>query len=143
MPRLSCDETDVLGEKQKAFDADAMTVTPYLLKARQPASVCRRVPEEGKGIFVVLKLRMRGRRTTGPDLASHGTALYETIAATVNELGKSLIGDSGYESSVGAVVGATFPDDARRLRSPPATGFHPGYGLWCTQGAGGGMRRSV
>ena len=128
-------ETEVLGEKQKAFDADAMTVTPYLGQdSLLPfVEVCRR---EGKGIFVVLKTSNKGSRDYQDQiLQATGRPLYESIAATVNELGKPLIGYSGY-SPVGAVVGATFPDDARRLRSlmPQAFILVTGYGA---QGAGG------
>ncbi len=128
-------ETEVLGEKQKAFDADAMTVTPYLGQdSLLPfVEVCRR---EGKGIFVVLKTSNKGSRDYQDQiLQATGRPLYETIAETVNELGKTLIGYSGY-SPVGAVVGATFPDDARRLRSlmPQAFILVTGYGA---QGAGG------
>jgi len=128
-------ETEVLGEKQKAFDADAMTVTPYLGQdSLLPfVEVCRR---EGKGIFVVLKTSNKGSRDYQDQiLQATRRPLYESIAATVNELGKPLIGYSGY-SPVGAVVGATFPDDARRLRSlmPQAFILVTGYGA---QGAGG------
>ena len=128
-------ETDVLGERQKAFDADAMTVTPYLgHDSLLPfAEVCGR---EGKGMFVVLKTSNEGSRDYQDQmLQATGRPLYESIAATVNELGKPLVGDSGY-SSVGAVVGATFPDDARRLRSlmPQAFILVTGYGV---QGASG------
>jgi len=50
-------------------------------------------------------------------------------------LGKGLVGESGY-SSIGAVTGATFPDDARRLLElmPQAFLLVPGYGA---QGADG------
>jgi orotidine-5'-phosphate decarboxylase len=128
-------ETEVLGEKQKAFDADAMTVTPYLGQdSLLPfVEVCRR---EGKGIFVVLKTSNKGSRDYQDQiLQATGRPLYASIAATVNELGKPLIGYSGY-SPVGAVVGVTFPDDARRLRSlmPQAFILVTGYGA---QGAGG------
>ena len=128
-------ETDVLGEKQNTFDADAMTVTPYLGQdSLLPfAKVCRR---DGKGMFVVLKTSNEGSRDYQDQiLQATGRPLYESIAATVNELGKLLMGDSGY-SSVGAVVGATFPDDARRLRSlmPQAFILVTGYGI---QGANG------
>lgn len=127
-------EADVLGEKQKVFDADAMTVTPYLGQdSLLPfVEVCRR---EGKGIFVVLKTSNEGSRDyQDQSLQATGRPLYESIAATVNELGKTLIGDSSY-SSVGAVVGATFPDAARRIRSlmPQAFILVTGYGA---QGAG-------
>ena len=128
-------ETNGLGEKQNTFDADAMTVTPYLGQdSLLPfAKVCRR---DGKGIFVVLKTSNAGSRDYQDQvLQATGRPLYESVAATVNELGKPLIGDSGY-SSVGAVVGATFPDDARRLRSlmPRAFILVTGYGV---QGAKG------
>lgn len=122
-------EADVLGEKQKAFDADAMTVTPYLGQdSLLPfVGVCRR---GGKGIFVVLKTSNEGSRDyQDQTLQATKRPLYESVAETVNELGKTLIGDSDY-SSVGAVVGATFPDDARRLRSlmPQAFILVTGYG---------------
>ena len=106
-----------------------MTVTPYLGRdSLLPfLEVCRR---EGKGIFVVLKTSNEGSRDyQDQTLQATGRPLYETIAETVNELGKPLIGDSSY-SSAGAVVGATFPDDARRIRSlmPQAFILVTGYG---------------
>jgi orotidine-5'-phosphate decarboxylase len=87
-------------------------------------------------MFVVLKTSNEGSRDYQDQvLQATGRPLYENVAATANELGKPLIGDSGY-SSVGAVVGATFPDDARRLRSlmPQAFILVTGYGV---QGASG------
>jgi orotidine-5'-phosphate decarboxylase len=120
-----------LGET--SFDVDAMTVTPYL----GPDSMlpyldaCRR---HGKGIFVVLKTSNPGSRDYQDQiLQGTGRPLYESIAQTVRDFGEGQIGESGY-SSVGAVVGATFPEDARRLRAllPHAFILVTGYG---TQGA--------
>jgi len=50
----------------------------------------------------------------------------------LNELGEGLVGASGY-SSIGAVIGATFPEEGSRLRElmPKALILVPGYG---TQG---------
>jgi orotidine-5'-phosphate decarboxylase len=47
----------------------------------------------------------------------------------VGELGKAYVGSSGF-SSVGAVVGATYPEQARRLREllPNTIFLVPGYG---------------
>ena len=117
------------------FRGDAMTVTPYLGRdSLLPfAEMCGR---QGKGMFVVLKTSNEGSRDYQDQvLQATGRPLYESIAAMVNEVGKPLIGDSGY-SSVGAVVGATFPEDARRLRSlmPQAFILVTGYGA---QGARG------
>ena len=44
-------------------------------------------------------------------------------------MGEDLVGESGY-SSIGAVIGATFPEEGRRLRAlmPKALILVPGYG---------------
>jgi orotidine-5'-phosphate decarboxylase len=122
-------EADILGQKQKVFDADAATVTPYLGRDSLLPFVdgCTKY---GKGIFVVLKTSNPGSRDFQDQLvAATGRPLYEWIAATVNDLGTALVGESGY-SSIGAVIGATFPEDGRKLRAlmPHALILVPGYG---------------
>jgi|SRR5579864_7195179 len=122
-------ETDILGQKQKVFDADAATVTPYLGRdSLLPfTDACA---EYGKGLFVVLKTSNAGSRDfQDQPVAATGRPLYESIAATVNALGGALVGESGY-SSIGAVIGATFPEEGRRLRTlmPQAIILVPGYG---------------
>jgi orotidine-5'-phosphate decarboxylase len=126
-------DSEILGERQKAFDVDAMTVTPYLGQdSLLPfAEACAK---EGKGMFVVLKTSNPGSRDfQDQHLQATGRPLYESVAKMVNELGERLIGETSY-SSAGAVIGATFPDDARRLRTlmPHAFILVTGYG---TQGA--------
>jgi orotidine-5'-phosphate decarboxylase len=116
-----------LGEK--AFDVDAMTVTPYLGRDSMLPYVeaCR---QHGKGIFVVLKTSNPGSRDyQDQPLETTRRPLYETIAQTIRDLGGDLIGDCGY-SSVGAVIGATFPEDAASLRAllPRAFILVTGYG---------------
>jgi len=113
----------------QAFNADAMTVTPYLGRDSLLPFVDLCVKHE-KGLFVVLKTSNPGSRDfQDQPLASTGRPLYETIAAIINDLGSGLIGESSY-SSIGAVIGATFPEDGRRLRSlmPHAPILVPGYG---------------
>jgi orotidine-5'-phosphate decarboxylase len=122
-------EADVLGRKEKVFDADAATVTPYLGRdSLEPfTEACGKY---GKGLFVVLKTSNPGSRDfQDQPLAATGRPLYESIAAIVHELGNPLIGESGY-SSIGAVIGATFPEEGRRLRilMPQAIILVPGYG---------------
>ena len=122
-------EIDILGEKQKIFDADCMTVTPYLgVDSLLPfVAACTK---HGKGLFIVLKTSNQGS-TDFQDQALRTTdrPLYETIAGAIKKLGEGLIGESSY-SSIGAVVGATFPDGARRLRAllPRAFILVTGYG---------------
>jgi orotidine-5'-phosphate decarboxylase len=111
------------------FYSDAMTVTPYLGRdSLEPfAKACAR---HGKGLFVVLKTSNPGSRDfQNQPLEATGRPLYEAIAATIEDLGTGLIGESGY-SSIGAVIGATFPEDGRRLRElmPHALILVPGYG---------------
>lgn len=89
--------------------------------------------ETGKGIFVLVK-------TSNPsgkefqDLDVGGSKLYEVVADKVAEWGSDYIGRYGY-SSVGAVVGATYPHEAQALRERIVHTFFlvPGYGA---QGAG-------
>lgn len=114
---------------KQAFDVDAMTVTPYLGRDSMLPYVdaCR---QHGKGIFIVLKTSNPGSRDYQDQaLESTGRPLYETIAQTIREFGEDLTGESGY-SSIGAVIGATFPEDARRLRAllPRAFILVTGYG---------------
>ncbi len=116
-----------LGEK--AFDVDALTVTPYLGRDSMLPYVeaCRR---HGKGTFIVLKTSNPGSRDYQDQvLQSTGRPLYETIAQAIRDFGQGLIGESGY-SSVGPVIGATFPEEARRLRAllPQAIILVTGYG---------------
>ena len=113
------------------FEADAITVNPYL-GGDSVAPWVAGAAAFGKGIYVLV-------RTSNPsakdlqDLACDGGFLYERTAALVRSWGAAHAGRSGL-SPVGAVVGATWPDQAKRLRSLlPTTPFLvPGYG---TQGA--------
>jgi len=59
----------------------------------------------------------------------NGKCIYEQMGALVEEWGKNTVGKYGY-SEVGAVVGATHPEEAEKLRAQmPKTFFLiPGYG---------------
>jgi orotidine-5'-phosphate decarboxylase len=86
--------------------------------------------KHGKGLFVILKTSNPGSQDfEDQPLQATGRPLYEKIAAALNELGDGLVGESGY-SSIGAVIGATFPEEGRRLRElmPRAQILVPGYG---------------
>ncbi len=109
------------------FEADAITVNPYVGgDGVQP--FVRAARSRGKGLFILVK-------TSNPssgdvqDLIVDGQPLYERIAALVQQWGKGTEGQRGYQA-VGAVVGATYPAEAARLRSlMPYTYFLvPGYG---------------
>ncbi len=111
---------------------DALTVNPYLgsdgIKPFQ--EVC---DKNDKGIFILVK-------TSNPssgevqDLTSGDEFVHEKIAHLVAGWGTQNIGETNY-SNVGAVVGATYPEEAAYLRSLMTNQFFlvPGYGA---QGAG-------
>jgi orotidine-5'-phosphate decarboxylase len=111
------------------FDCDALTVTPYLGRDSLMPFV-EACEKHAKGLFVVLKTSNPGSRDfEDQPLAETGRPLYEKIAGAINELGDGLVGEWGY-SSIGAVIGATFPEEGQRLRAlmPKALILVPGYG---------------
>src|SRR5205814_6826582 len=108
--------------------ADAVTVNPYLGRdALEPfLAACRR---DGAGLFCLVKTSNAGGADVQDVRLSDGRALWEHVAALVDEWGEELLGDCGL-SSLGAVVGATFPGEvaeARRLL-PRAVLLLPGVG---------------
>ena len=109
------------------FAADALTVNPFLGRdGIQPFTDC--AARRGRGVFVLV-------RTSNPsaadvqDLQVDGQPLYEQIGALVESWGENSRGQCGY-SCVGAVVGATWPEQAARLRDlmPHTLFLVPGYG---------------
>lgn len=115
-----------------AFGADALTVNGYLgLDGINPLlDVCKKFD---KGIFVLVK-------TSNPssgelqDKLIDGQPVYLKMGEMCEEWGSALPGKYGY-SGVGAVVGATWPEQLSELRRKlPHTFFLvPGYGA---QGGG-------
>lgn len=109
------------------FDEDFATVNPYLGSdgVKPFIKVCK---ENNRGIFVLVK-------TSNPssgelqDKLVDGKPLYELVGKMVDEWGSDCIGESGF-SEVGAVVGATYPDQGRILRAimPKTYILVPGYG---------------
>lgn len=123
-----------IGSKSyRAFDEDFATVNPYLgTDGIKPfVDVCK---EDQKGIFILVK-------TSNPssgefqDRLIDGRALYEYVGEKVTEWGADCVGTSGY-SSVGAVVGATYPEQGKILRKlmPKSYILVPGYGAQGGQG---------
>lgn len=110
----------------RGFDADAVTVNPYLgADSLEPFLELGR--RHGKGAFVLVRTSNPGARDL-QDLDVDGRPLYERVAEMVGRLGGPPSA-SGF-TDVGAVVGATYPDEARSLRAllPEAIFLVPGYG---------------
>lgn len=112
---------------EPAWPADALTVNPYLgVDGIDPFLNAAKV--SNKGVFVLV-------RTSNPsagdfqDLNADGRPLYEQVARRLGEWARPLIGQEGY-SLAGAVVGATYPEQIRSLRTqlPHVWFLIPGYG---------------
>ena len=87
--------------------------------------------ETGRGVFVLVRTSNPSAAAIQDFAGADGTKFYEHMARQVAALGSAprLIGENGY-SCVGAVVAATYPDEARRLREimPQQLFLVPGYG---------------
>ena len=97
---------------------------------------------DGLGVLVVVKTSNPGSVDIQDLPLADGRPLWQHVAGLVDRWGENLVGASGL-SSVGAVVGATFPQevaDARRLM-PRAVLLLPGVGA--QGGRSGGARRRV
>lgn len=113
---------------------DAMTVQPGI------GSVCLKPFIDsalmyGSGIFVVIKSSFtpdseveQMRVMAGPGVQG-GIPVWQEIALMVHGLSHGTVGESGY-SSIGAVLGATKPQDADAMRMllPDSWFLVPGYG---------------
>jgi orotidine-5'-phosphate decarboxylase len=119
-----------LGE-ESAWRADALTVSPYLgADSIQP--FVEVAGERGAGLFVLVKTSNLGGGQF-QDLDTDGQPLYRRVALFVEKLAMETAAGEPY-GAVGAVVGATYPDQLDELRSvvPHAWFLVPGYG---SQGA--------
>jgi orotidine-5'-phosphate decarboxylase len=108
--------------------ADSMTVNPYLGgDSLEPfLDACRTA---GAGLFCLVKTSNPGGADVQDVTLSDGRPLWQHVAGLVDAWGSDLVGETGL-SSVGAVVGATFPQEvaeARRLL-PRAVLLLPGVG---------------
>lgn len=119
------------GSFHSSFDEDAITVNGYLGSdgVKPFIDVSKK---HGKGFFLLAKTS----NTSSGELQDlllneiHGRRkVYEQMALKANLWGEELVGDRGY-SSVGVVVGATYPTDAVSVRSKAekAIILVPGYG---------------
>lgn len=125
--------TDVAGEAVDAFGADALTVNGYLgTDGIKPlVSICK---EKDKGIFVLVKTSNPSSGELQDLQLVNGASVYEQMGKMCERWGEELPGKYGY-SGVGAVVGATYPEQLAEMREKaPHTFFLvPGYGA---QGGG-------
>jgi orotidine-5'-phosphate decarboxylase len=123
----ACDGTLIQGRRFPVWDADAITVNPYLGRdSLEPFLTGAR--RGGRGVFVLV-------RTSNPgagqfqDLVSGGKPLFHHVAAAVGQWTRENLGQGGL-GDVGAVVGATHPAELATVRQllPEAWLLVPGLG---------------
>ena len=109
------------------LEVDCLTVNPFLGPKTMEPFVAR-ARDFGKGLFVLVK-------TSNPDSGwlqdqrVNGGSVSELVAELVARWAEATLGISGV-GAVGAVVGATYPEQARRLRKlmPRSAFLAPGLG---------------
>lgn len=119
-------QVQVGSKKFRGFNEDFVTVNPYLGSdgVKPFIEVCK---EENKGLFILVK-------TSNPssgefqDQKIGDRCLYELVGEKVAEWGANHMGDD--YSYIGAVVGATYPEQAKILRQIMKKTYIlvPGYG---------------
>lgn len=123
---------DIDGVECEPCGVDCVTVNPYL-GTDGVAPFVEDCKKYDKSIFALVK-------TSNPssgelqDLMNEDKHFYERVAECVNKWNADTIGESGY-GAVGAVVGATYPEQAKTLRKIMDKSYFlvPGYGA---QGGG-------
>ncbi|MEM9943002.1 MAG: orotidine-5'-phosphate decarboxylase [Planctomycetota bacterium] len=117
-----------LGRKPKSnWGCDGLTINPYLGEDTLEPFV-NRANETGSGVFVLVKTSNPGSHSL-QEKETHQGKVYGLVGQHVERLSAASKGESGY-GSVGAVVGATYPEQLAELRSAmPSTIFLvPGFG---------------
>ncbi len=117
-----------LGPKpQSPWGCDSLTVNPYLgVDTLEPFVTVAN--QTGSGIFVLAKTSNPGSDTI-QEKRVDGQPIYALVADEIQNLSSKNIGESGY-GNIGAVVGATYPEQLAELRSkmPNTIFLIPGFG---------------
>lgn len=116
---------------QSGWRADALTVSPYLGEDSLTPFIETATARES-GLFALVKTSNPGGGQL-QDLVAEERTIYRHVAGVIERLAAQRLGQCGY-GSIGAVVGATYPDQLAELRQamPHAWLLVPGYG---SQGA--------
>lgn len=136
-------KVQVGGRSYYGLDEDFATVNPYLGSdgVKPFLKVCS---EEKKGIFVLVKTsnpssgELQDRLVKGTaEEGGEDRPLYEIVGRQVAAWGEQCMPSEGSYSYVGAVVGATYPEQGRILRKlmPHTFILVPGYGAQGGKGA--------
>ncbi|MGE5405406.1 MAG: orotidine-5'-phosphate decarboxylase, partial [Candidatus Saccharibacteria bacterium] len=115
-------------EVRSPFDVDFLTISPFL----GPESLepfIETAKRENKGLFILAKTSNKGSGLIQDIRNQKGRSVSEELALFIDEKAASYKGVGGY-SPIGAVVGATYPQEAHYLRKlmPKSLFLVPGFG---------------
>lgn len=111
----------------------AMTIGGYIAEDCI-ARFIKEMKEYGSGAFVVDKTSFKPNSVIEQLVTKNGLTVWEELAKFVAIWGQDVIGENSY-SNLGVVMGATYPEDAIKMRAilPKTVFLVPGYGA---QGGG-------
>lgn len=112
----------------RPWEVDCLTLNPYLGEDSLAPFVEVALAND-KGLFVCVRTSNAGADVTQLQQTQDGRFLYEVVADMVNDFNARAVGAHGF-GSVGAVVGATQPEAAQKLRKrmPHCLFLVPGFG---------------
>ena len=115
-------------ENYSSVSVDFLTVSPFLgSEGLIPfIQICK---SNGKGIFILVKTSNLGAQEIQSALTAKGLTVSEYLASYIAGQADTSLGKYGY-SAIGAVVGATYPNENSALRKimPKSYFLVPGYG---------------
>jgi orotidine-5'-phosphate decarboxylase len=108
-------KSEVMGRKIATWEVDSVTVNPFM-GFDTIAPFIEDCVAHQKGIFVLVKTSNPGSGDIqGIQALDTKLDISTAVAQWLDREGRRLIGECGF-SSLGAVVGAPYPDEAKRLR---------------------------
>lgn len=112
---------------EHAYACDAVTLNAYM--GVDSITPYKDYLRQGRGIYLLVRTSNPSAGELQDLVLEDGRRVYEAMADLVHDWGQDFIGERGF-SSIGAVVGATWPSEAKALRERmPQTPFLiPGYG---------------
>lgn len=122
-------QTELLnGKRYSAFNCDCLTINGYL-GSDSLKIVLEDCIKYSKEVFVLLKTSNPSSAEIQDEKTSNSIPIYEKMGEICETLSKEYIGQYGY-SKIGAVVGATYPEQLQYLRERFKNTFFlvPGYG---------------
>jgi len=132
-------QIDVIGkdgeliQTENCYGVDAITITPWIEEPNFKPFLDV-AASEGRGVFVVDRTSFKPTSSLQEMQDGGGEKGWVKLARKIEEMGKTVKGENGY-SSIGVVLGATYPEDASLMKDilPHAFKLIPGFGV---QGGG-------